>query len=73
MNIKHISQTMVVADSDDQRWGAGLYAFGVTPGTPSFNWAKRHNGGCSVLYCDFHAVHSPDLHLDVLAGMAYTQ
>ena len=72
-SVAHLPQTMLVTDSDDQRWGAGTFAIGMQPGAGGFNWVKRHSGGASVLYCDFHAEHSQDLQRDVLAGSAYTR
>lgn len=78
-NVAKPSLTALVVDSEDPRWASGIQCCGDLPGGGTtwfniggpgsyYNWIKRHDGDCSVLFGDFHAAHASDLRQDYLAG-----
>lgn len=77
--IAHPGVTALVVDNEDPRWSPGIQCYGNAPGGGTtwfniggpgsyYNWIKRHNTGCSVLFGDWHASHSNELRLDYEAG-----
>lgn len=81
--IDHVSETILLIESEDPRFHPGYGAlpptWGNDPGTGSFaigfgqpgnayNWVRRHGSGCNAVFADGHVEYQPDLHSAVQRG-----